>query len=481
MSAREPRRALILAGGGLKVAAQAGVLQVWLDEAGVEFHLADGASGGVFNLAMWCQGKSGTQIAQAWRDTNPLSWLWFSATPWRSISSLERFENNVLPRWGIDWDAIASNGYDATFNVYNFTRQQLETFSPAEMNTQRLLAGVTLPTWFPQQVIDGDVYIDSVYATDANLESAIHRGANELWIIWTMSKLGAWRNGWINQYFQTIQTSANSRLAQSLARIEKLNACRKPDDRIEVKILAFEVPMHYIFIFSSDTLHEAVELGVQQARKWCDANGISRRDPAPRVPDRTSMRFTETMQGFVGAGATDPIAGEQLGREQSSELAVRFRIDVDGLKQFLVDPEHRAMVTGTVSGGFVGGPRPATGTFEQFVYGEDPSWRRMVYSIDFVDASGEPFRLEGEKRLPDVLRLFRPWRDTTTLFTRLVRVGDGQVVAAGILTMSPLAFLRQLLTFRARGGRRSTLVLRYFAFFLGVCGRIYLRRKPQPR
>jgi predicted acylesterase/phospholipase RssA len=117
MSAREPRRALILAGGGLKVAAQAGVLQVWLDEAGVEFHLADGASGGVFNLAMWCQGKSGTQIAQAWRDTNPLSWLWFSASPWRSISSLERFENNVLPRWGIDWDAIASNGYDATRDV----------------------------------------------------------------------------------------------------------------------------------------------------------------------------------------------------------------------------------------------------------------------------------------------------------------------------------------------------------------------------
>ena len=96
----------------------------------------------------------------------------------------------MLPRWGIDWDAIASNGRDATFNVYNVTSQQLETFSPAEMNAERLLAGVTLPSWFPQQVIDGDVYIDSVYATDANLESAIQRGANELWIIWTMSGLG---------------------------------------------------------------------------------------------------------------------------------------------------------------------------------------------------------------------------------------------------------------------------------------------------
>ncbi len=43
--APRPRRSLILAGGGYKVAFQAGVLQVWLDEAGLEFDHADGASG----------------------------------------------------------------------------------------------------------------------------------------------------------------------------------------------------------------------------------------------------------------------------------------------------------------------------------------------------------------------------------------------------------------------------------------------------
>ena len=79
---RPPRRALVFAGGGAKVAYQAGVLQVWLDEARVdgrpvEFHVADGASGGVINLAMWCQGMSGRQIADAWRAHRPLR----SATP----------------------------------------------------------------------------------------------------------------------------------------------------------------------------------------------------------------------------------------------------------------------------------------------------------------------------------------------------------------------------------------------------------------
>ena len=74
-------RALIMAGGGMKVGFQAGVLQVWLDEAGIEFGHADGASGGCFNLAMYCEGRSGTQIADAWRDIehaglDPVTFAW---------------------------------------------------------------------------------------------------------------------------------------------------------------------------------------------------------------------------------------------------------------------------------------------------------------------------------------------------------------------------------------------------------------------
>ncbi len=65
------KRALILAGGGMKVAWQAGVLQVWLDEAGLTFDIFDGASGGVFQLAMLCQGMSGAQIADNWRNIHP--------------------------------------------------------------------------------------------------------------------------------------------------------------------------------------------------------------------------------------------------------------------------------------------------------------------------------------------------------------------------------------------------------------------------
>jgi predicted acylesterase/phospholipase RssA len=469
-----PKRALILAGGGLKVAAQAGALQVLLDEAGLEFDLADGASGGVFNLAMWCQGMSGTEMADAWRRTNPLSWLAFTASPWRGITPLRRFETNVLDRtWGIDWDVINASAKDATFNVYNFTRHELTMFTPAQMDANKLIAGVTLPSWFPPRFVDGDVYIDSVYATDANLESAVERGAEELWIIWTMSELGAWRNGWIQQYFQSIEAAANSRLKLSLAQLQ----ARHPD--LVVKKIHFEVPMHYILVFSADTLHAAVEVGVREARRWCAENDIELAAPAARAPDRTGVTFTETMRGFVAPGATEPIAGEQQGRELQSRFAVRFTVDIDGLKRFIVDPEHAASITGTVSGGFLGGDRPASGTFSQFVYRNDPSLRRMTYSIGFEDAAGEAFRLEGTKALPNPLRRFHPWRDATTLYTTLVRESDDEVVAAGILTIGPLAFLRQLLTLRTAGGR--LLRLRYFAFFVGLLGRLYLRGRPQTR
>jgi predicted acylesterase/phospholipase RssA len=257
-------RALILAGGGLKVAFQAGVLQVWLDEAGLEFERADGASGGVFNLAMWCSGKSGTEIADKWRETNPLDFVSLNPRPWVSLSKLDRFASRVLPNWKIDWDDIKRP--NATFNVYNFTRQELQRRTPEQMSDEWLLACVSLPMWFPPVEIDGELYIDSVFATDANLEAAINAGATELWVIWTVSTAGGWQNGFVNQYFQMVENAAVWRFKEALQRISPA---------IDVKILYAEVPLHYLLVFSADRLHEAVELGVLRGREWCIDNGIS--------------------------------------------------------------------------------------------------------------------------------------------------------------------------------------------------------------
>lgn len=45
------KRSLMLAGGGLKIPFQAGVLQVWLDEAGIEFDHGDGVRAAGFIIS----------------------------------------------------------------------------------------------------------------------------------------------------------------------------------------------------------------------------------------------------------------------------------------------------------------------------------------------------------------------------------------------------------------------------------------------
>jgi predicted acylesterase/phospholipase RssA len=493
MSDHAPRRrGLILAGGGLKVAFEAGVLQVWLDELEDErlrtFDLADGASGGVFNLAMWCHGMSGTEIADAWRRTNPLSWFALNPRPWQAFSSLDRFADKVLHGvWGIDrdWRRVRELDRDANFNVYNFTDQQLEQRRPHEMNDQWLLACVSLPFWFPPQKIDGKLYIDSVYSTDANLVSAMEGGADELWVVWTMNSDGAWGAGPVNQYFATIEAAANGRLNELKRRIDASNELVATERAgefgrpIELKILQAEVPMNYIFSFNPDTLHEAVELGVQRARAWCDEQGFARRQPPVPAPAPTRLVFRETMAG--------PLTFEADGAPASSEqLTARLEIEADDVGRFLTDPHHEASISGTIESDAFGGNVPVDqGTFNLFTYGDNPWERTMRYRIEFRDPAGHPLLLEGEKYVPGGPG-FQPWRDTTTMHTRIRAQGedgDAPALATGALRITPLAFLRQLTTFRAQGRGPlgdAGLVLRFFVFFVGVCLRVYLGGRPLP-
>ncbi len=276
-----------MAGGGVKVAFEAGVLQVWLDEAGLTFDHADGASGGVFNLAMYCQGMSGTQMADNWRRFRPLASVSFN---WPQILKLvlapsvltyDGFRTKVLRSlWGLDWDAIRGTTKEATFNLYNFSTQETVVVTVNGMDEDRLVSAVSLPMWFPSVRIDGHNYIDAVFATDANLDEAIRRGADELWIIWTVSIRGRWRSGFVAEYFQIIEASANSSLRDALGRIEENNAAVARGEsgafgrNIEVKMLQAEVPIHYLFNFTRRRMANGVGLGVQAARRWCGEQGI---------------------------------------------------------------------------------------------------------------------------------------------------------------------------------------------------------------
>ncbi|MEU6621054.1 patatin-like phospholipase family protein [Streptomyces litmocidini] len=492
-----PRRSLVLAGGGLKVAFQAGVLQVLLDEAELRFDHVDGASGGIFNLAMYCQGMSGREIADNWRKLSPLkgvspNWRELPKGPYaRSLFTLDGYRRHVFPGWGLDWERIRATDREATFNLYNFSANELEPVTADRMDEDRFCAGVALPMWFPPVVIDGQTYIDPVYLTDGNVEEAIRRGCDELWIIWTVSRRHRWRDGFVANYFHIIETAANGQLKHWLRRIEASNAAVRDGERgefgrlIDVRLLSAEVPLNYLVNFSRDRFAQAVELGVQRARQWCTAQGIPWKPGVlpDRPDDPTGLRFTERMVGRVAFGGDDVQEAPPPGGGATADLALHLTIDIRGVDRFVVGPEHEASVRGEIVCQELGGRLPVEGgTFRLFVEQSDPEHLRMLYRLFFTDRAGHRLTLSGHKDVDEDSRR-GVWKDTSVLHTRIVRghvdadeeAGAPQV-ASGAVHIRPADFLKQLTTFRVEAatlpGRVATL-RRFGQFFFGKLWDVY--------
>lgn len=512
MSPDGKKRSLILAGGGIKVSFQAGVLQVWLDEAGLEFDHVDGASGGVFNLAMMCQGMSGREIADNWRDLNPRAGISFNAAEFpkllyaESIFTLDNYRRHVFPSWGLNWEKIGASELDGTFNVFNFSRKELEVIEPQDMTEDMLVACVSLPMWFPPAHIDGHTYIDAVYITDANIEEAIRRGADELWVIWTVSDKDEWQPGFVATYFQIIETSAVGRYRAILHRIQANNEALARGEvgefgrHIEVKELKADVALHYLVDFSSDRLTEAVNLGVQRARKWCEENGIPLDPYEAEYPTdvhtaHTKLSFTEEMKGFISFDELDYDLGRRRGEEAGTSIMFHLTITVDGVNRFVTWPEHDTDdVKGYIKCDALGGRLPVEqATFNLFIDDEDPAQKKMLYRLFFYDDRGRALTLSGFKEVKD-----DPgrdlWHDTTTLFTRILdghvdaaeeeaAKGDPEklqqiVVASGIIVIQYFDFLKQLTTFRTEGPTRSdraSAMGRFGRLFIGKLWDVYAR------
>jgi hypothetical protein len=80
---------------------------------------------------MWVQGMSGSQIADNWRNLNPIAavdvhWSQLPRLIYaESLFELDAFRFKIFPAWGLDWEKIRASGREATFNVYNFSKHSL--------------------------------------------------------------------------------------------------------------------------------------------------------------------------------------------------------------------------------------------------------------------------------------------------------------------------------------------------------------------
>ena len=314
-------RALVLAGGGLRVAWQAGVVRA-LDEAGLTFAHGDGTSGGIFSLGMLLSGVSPVEMGERWRTLDPKRSV--SLLPWRrylgSPTDLPAFGDadglveQVFPHLGIDVDAIRrSTGMTGTFNVADFTTKTCVAVPHDEIDLPRLTAGVSLPVFLPAVEAGGTTWTDAVWIKDANLLEAVHRGCNELWVAWCIGNTPRWGRGAMEQYVHMIELSANGALFAELAEIAAINERRRAGEAVHgstepivVHVVKphFPLPLDPDFMAGRITAETLVAMGYRDARAYLEALPPEGVELGPRA---TAMeepplgaRFTVRGEGRLG-------------------------------------------------------------------------------------------------------------------------------------------------------------------------------------
>ncbi|MDQ3938775.1 MAG: hypothetical protein M3253_08875, partial [Chloroflexota bacterium] len=328
----------------------------------------------------------------------------------------------------------------------------------------------------------------------ANLTEAVRRGADEIWVIWTVNETADTSRGPYRQYFNIIEAIADGRFYEELAQIERVNAAVAAGTDTEHRQITVHVirhptpvPLDYLVFFSAGDMSRIVDMGVRDARAYLTAQGMPFEPSGPLAPPM-GVRFVETMRGSWTPGQTDPRAagGTTGGRptaRTASPLTVRLVITFEDMDRFLVDPEREATATGTVDSPALGGRLPiANGTFN-LLPGVGRR-REFRYRLPFVDRAGNQHVLIGTKLVEHGGGLDL-WSDTTTLFVT-IHAGDtkdGPVEGAGIMYIRLRDLLRQVTTFRllhGRGALASGLAwLGFWRFFLRSLWDVYVRR-PHP-
>ena len=197
----------------------------------------------------------------------------------------------------------------------------------------------------------------------------------------------------------------------------------------------------------------------------------------------TSVRFTEEMKGHVSFGVRDHEIGVREGRESGTRLMFHLTIEVADLDRFAADDSRAADAEGWVGCEALGGRLPVErGAFNLFVSDGGPGRKRMLYRLFFRDGAGHPLTLTGFKTVRKRSG-GHVWRDTSTLYVRVLRghVGEGdepgtETVASGVLRLRPLDFLRQLATFRTEEctlAGQVAAIGRFDALFVGQLWQVY--------
>ena len=414
-----PKRALILAGGGMRVAYHAGALRA-LYEAGLRFNHVDGTSGGIINAAMLLSGLSAEEMCDRWRTLKVADS--FSPMPFEdylkgnqlmAMADADGLREKMFPHLGIDIGKVnGAEGISGTFNVCNFSRKTNEAIPHDRVDLDLIIAGMSLPIFMPP-VRKGDTfYTDSVWLQDANLIEAVRRGADELWVLWIINNTTEFKAGFFNQYVHMIEMSANGSLIDEFERIKELNhrislgespyGQRGP---IKVHVIkpASPLPLDPDLFLGHITTAGLIDMGYRDAKQYLNTvspEGVALEPETLMMRSQTKpgVSFRETMIGGFALGETDPVTGEKRVTIKELRCPCIASIDIHDVYGFMADPQHGTPILARVDFPPIGLNIPASSAiFNLFQPSDDPKTKYFVYEAAF-EHNGDPLYLAVKDR-----------------------------------------------------------------------------------
>lgn len=468
-----PRRSLVLAGGGMRVAWQAGVLRA-LEEAGLTFAHADGTSGGTMNLAMLLSGLSPLEMCERWRTLRvrdfaallpPRDYLRAPHLP--ALGGAAGIVGKVFPHLGIDVERIRdARGVVGTFNVCNHSEKTNESIEHRELELELLVAGVSLPVLMPAVRRDGSRYTDSVWIKDANLTGAVKRGSEELWIAWCIGNTPEYRDGPFNQYVHMIEQSANGVLFEEFDRVRDLNdeirggRSRYGQRRAVVAHVIrprYPLPLDPDFYLGRIDAATLIAMGYRDARAYLAA--IDREEGVQLTPAATRME--QPGRGVAWrerqAGRLAPLAG---GTATGGSLTVELAAEVPDADAFMAGPRRAGRLVGRLEGPLVGDVLLREGT----VALEEGA---LLYDGVF-DRDGKAYRLAARREAGTAGSTFERLRALGALHVTLrddedTPLAGGRLAPAGGRLRAPL---RALAVTNVSSTRQRVTTGAKFALFL---------------
>jgi predicted patatin/cPLA2 family phospholipase len=356
-----PRRSLILAGGGMRVAYQAGVLRA-LEQEGLTFFHLDGTSGGTINLAMLLSGHSPREICERWRTLDVRQFVsllpirkYVRSLDWPAFGGAGGLVDRVYPHLGIDVDRIrAATGIEGTFNVCNYTDKTNRAVPHREIDLDLLVAGVSLPMMMPPVRRDGALYLDSVWIKDANPTEAVRRGCDEMWLVWCIGNSGLYRPGAFNQYVHMIELSANGGLFEELAHLRREQQAPLP--ALHVVKPEYPLPLDPDFYLGRIDATALIAAGYRDAKRYLAGRSA---EGVPYDADTTRMRDPRPGLAFA-----DRLSGTATIDGKPAPFAVEVRVDVRDIERFASNENETGELVGIVDSKALGHGIPAkSGSF----------------------------------------------------------------------------------------------------------------------